>query len=283
MRNAAMKPLCFGTAVAAVLFALAGCRTLSAGADAEKPGNAPVTTITVPIYKEACDTTAKTTPDGLPVSGRIGDLKYEIVPVTQDGQSKKRGYLVYGEGEGDYPYSIIVAAGEFNTGGYSIEVANLEYDGFALTVTVLQTEPAPDAMVPQAFTYPCCAVRFDKLPKTIKVVSKDGTEFECLYYYNAAAEIESGYIAVLENGSGEIVQKTYVYRTADGKYRYDHATATTERWGSTKWKEVLHGSGFADTREEVVEEAKKFGSAGFVMYPGDNKPHGIEEFLADKK
>ena len=34
---------------------------------------------------------------------------------------------------------------------------------------------------------------------------------------------------------------------------------------------------------EVVEEAKKFGSAGFVMYPGDNKPHSVSEFLADKK
>ena len=291
MKNFAITTLCLGTCAAAVLFAFSGCRTLTAGADAGKPGNAPVTTITVPIYNETSETTADRTPGettaktpgGLPASGTVGDLKYEIVPATQDGQSKKRGYLVYGEGEGEYPYTIIVAAGEFNTGGYSIEVANLEYDGSALTITVLQTEPAPDSAVIQAFTYPCCAVRFDKLPKTIKVVSKDGTEFECLYYYNAAAEIENGYIAVLENGSGEIVQKTYVYQTADGKYRYDHATATTERWGSTKWKEVLHGSGFADTREEVVEEAKKFGSAGFVMYPGDNNPHSISEFIADKK
>ena len=138
-------------------------------------------------------------------------------------------------------------------------------------------------MVTQALTYPCCAVQFDKLPKTIKVVSKDGREYDCLYYYNEASEIESGYFAVLENGAGEIMQKTYVYKTPDGRYRYDHATATTERWGSTRWKEVLCGSGFADTREAVVEEAKKFGSAGFVMYPGEDKPRTIAEFLADKK
>jgi len=283
MRNAAMKTLCFGTAVAAVLIILAGCRTLSAGAGAEKPGNAPVTTITVPIYKEACDTTAKTTPDGLPVSGRIGDLKYEIVSEPLNRTSKIRGYLVYGGGEGDYPYSVIVAAGEFNTGGHSIEITHLGFDGSNLTVTVLETEPAPTDSVIQAFTYPCCAVRLSKLPKTVKVVSNDGSEFECIYYYNRPSEIENGWIAVLENGGGEIVQKTYVYRTADGKYRYDHVTATTERWGSAKWKEVINGSGFADTREAVVDEAKKFGSAGFVVYPGDNKPHSIEEFLADKK
>ena len=275
--------ICFGTAAAAVLIILAGCRTLSAGADAEKPGNAPVTTITVPIYKEACDTTAKTTPDGLPASGRIGDLKYEIVSVTQDGQSKKKGYLVYGEGEDEFRYSIIIAAGEFNTGGYDIKITNLQYDGTALTVTVLETSPAPDAMVIQAFTYPCCAVQFNKLPKTIKVVSEDGSEFECLYHYDAASEIESGYFAVIQSGGREINQKTYVYQTADGKFRYDHATATTVRWGSSKWKEVLKGSGFADTREEVAEEAKKFGSAGFVLYPGDDKPYTIAEFIADKK
>ena len=78
---------------------------------------------------------------------------------------------------------------------------------------------------------------------------------------------------------GEII----LYQTADGKYRYDHATSTTERWGSPTWKEVLKGSGFADTREAVVEEAKKFGSAGFVLFAGDDKPHSISEFLADKK
>ena len=284
--------LCMGTAAAAVLFAFAGCRTLSAGTDEGKPVAAPVTTITVPIGNEtsettadgtSSETTAETTPGGMPETGTIGDLKYKIVPVAHGGKAKQKGYLVYGEGEDEYRYSIIVEAGEFNTGGYDIKITDLQYDGTALTVTVLETAPAPDGIVTQAFTYPCCAVQFNKLPKTIKVVSEEGNEYECLYHYDAASEIEGGYIAVIQSGGREINQKTYVYQTADGKYRYDHATATTIRWGSSIWKEVLNGSGTADTREAVVEEAKKFGSAGFVLFAGDDKPHTIEEFLADKK
>ena len=283
MRNDAITALCIGTCAAAALFALAGCRTLTAAADSGKPGNAPVTTITVPIYDEACETTAKTTPDGMPLSGRIGDLKYEIVPEPLDGKTKIRGYMVYGGGKGEFPYTVIVASGEFSTGGHSIEITHLQADGSNLTVTVMETSPAPSAMVTQAFTYPCCAVRLSKLPKTVKVVSKEGAEFECIYYYDSASKVENGWIAVLENGSGEIVQKTYVYKTDGNRYRYEHVTATTESWGSAKWKEVISGSGFAETREEVVEEAKKFGSAGFVMYPDDDKPHSVSEFLADKK
>ena len=279
----ALKTLCFGTAAAALLFAFTGCRNLTAGTDTGKPGNAPVTTITVPIYKEAGETLAKTTPDGIPVSGSLGDLKYEIVPVREGGKIKKRGYLVNGDGEKEYPYTVLVSAGEFSTGGHSIEITHLKFDGTTLTVTVLETEPAPDAMVTQAIDHPGCAVRLSKLPETMKVVSKDGKEFTCLYYYDAATAVKDGWIAVLENGGGEIMLKTYVYLLEDGTYRYDHATSTTERWGSTRWKDVINGSGTAGTREAVVEEAKKFGSAGFVLFAGDDKPHTIEEFLADKK
>ena len=280
----ALKTLCFGTAAAALLFAFTGCRTLSAGADTEKPGNAPVTTITVPIYKEAGETLAPTTPDGIPVSGRLGDIKYEIVQVRVEGKIKKRGYIVDGDdGEKAYPYTILVSSGEFSTGGHSIEVTNLRFDGTTLTVYVLEKEPAPTDTVTQAITYPSCAVRISKLPKDMKVVSNDGKEFECLRYYDAATAVKEGWIAVLENGGGEIMMKTYVYLLEDGKYSYVHATSTTERWGSTRWKDVVSGSGVADSRKAVVEEAKKFGSAGFVLFAGDDKPHSISEFLADKK
>ncbi|MBO4449953.1 MAG: protease complex subunit PrcB family protein [Clostridiales bacterium] len=298
MNYDAKKTLCLGTAAAAVLFMLAGCMATHVKADSDKPQSDKVTTITVPLTTQPESRPDPTTgpsetereekeetsaPGKFPESGTINDLEYKVTAASPAKSSRERGYYVYAPEKTELPYAILISAGEFNTGGHDISISGIQYDGNTLTITVSETSPASGDAVIQAITYPCCAVRFSKLPKSIKVVSDKGQEFKCLYYYNEASEIEPGYFAVLENGSGEIIQKTYVYKTPDGKYRYDHATATTTSWGSTHWNEVLKGSGFADTREEVVEAAKKFGSCGFVLYPGDNQARSISEFLAGKE
>ena len=87
---------------------------------------------------------------------------------------------------------------------------------------------------------------------------------------------------MIEDGSGEIMQKTYVYELSDGTYSYTNVTATTTSWGATTWQEVVNGKGKAETRDDVVKAAEDFGSAGFVMYPGDSAVYTLEEFIAAK-
>ena len=94
-------------------------------------------------------------------------------------------------------------------------------------------------------------------------------------------EIRDGYVAVLRDGSGEIMRETYVYEMARG-YRYINTTSTTESWGSTHWNTVVDNEGYLNTKEEIVEVAGDHGSCGFVTYPGDSRTYSVDDFLSDK-
>lgn len=96
--------------------------------------------------------------------------------------------------------------------------------------------------------------------------------------------IINGWFCVFEDGAGEMMRQTYVYELSDGRYRFINVQSVTASWGSSKWKHVVKGTGTVDSREAIVEEAKKFQSCGFIMYAGDTvkKPHSVAEFLAKK-
>ena len=90
------------------------------------------------------------------------------------------------------------------------------------------------------------------------------------------------YSAVIENGTGEIMHKTYVYETVDGKYSYLNVFSTTVNYGSTKWNNIVKDSGIVDSKEDIVETAKEFGSCGFILYAGDSVTfHTVDEFLGE--
>ena len=136
-----------------------------------------------------------------------------------------------------------------------------------MTITVKENSPAPDTVVTEAFTCPICYIRLSSLPKEVKVVTASGAELNFQGNYREDFEAGNDYIAVLSDGAGEIVEKTYVYKNDDGTYRYVNVEAITESWGSTKWNETLVGSGTAATKEEIVEIAKNHNSCGSVFYP----------------
>lgn len=76
------------------------------------------------------------------------------------------------------------------------------------------------------------------------------------------------------------MHKTYVYETVDGQYSYVNVLSTTVNYGSTKWNDVIKGSGMADSKEDIIKAAKEFGSCGFVFYAGDTVTiHTVDEFL----
>lgn len=289
-----MKRLLCGTAVlAAALFMLAGCKAGYVEPDIKETKK--ITTITVPVTsvgstdedREKPAVSSETSEDAssgkIPESGDAGDIKYNIIDPGTSGEGEvEKGYYLVEAANDKLPYKIVVAMGEFSTGGYDIRFSGIDYDGTVLKLTVKETSPAEGDVVPQAITYPMCAIEFSKLPAQIKVVNESGYEYKCVFTRLETKTADLELIAWFSDGGGEILRKTYVYQTADGTYKYENVTSITEHWGAAKWKDTIESYGFAKTREEIVEIARKFHSCGYLMYPNDNKPHSPDEFLKTK-
>ncbi len=308
MRHTPIKSVCCITAAAAVLFGMAGCakpKVLNTEPTDYSAGE--TATITVfdagkdtagDKYEETTapsDTTAATgTSKGdFPKSGSINGLKYNLITSDTSGSGEaERGYYVFQSKEdAAFPYKILIAMGEKSTGGYDISITDIQYDGSNITITVRETVPAPGSMVTEAITYPVCAVEISGLPLSFKVTQEGGPEYDCVYTVLEKTGSDTGdtdpgrsgrLIATFLRGGGEIMHKTYVYELSDGRFRLENVRAVTESWGSPKWNEKVEGIAVASTRQEAVEIAKKYGSYGSVMYPGDNNSHPAEEFLANK-
>lgn len=289
MKRVLLICLCCGTAALVALSILAGCGNKNPGPDPVKITN-ETTDAEVTAEETEKETTANDDepddvddkPTEFEESGNIADLYYQTVPASSDSGSSNRGFYVFDQEDEEFPYKILIAAGEFSTGGYDIEITDVQYDGTEVIIVVKETSPGPTDMVTEAFTYPCCGIELSLLPESVKVVDQGGNEFKCLYIYLSETEIKDGWIACLSGGAGEITYKTYVYETDDGRYEYVNTTCTTESWGSSKWNEVIDGSGTADTREEIADIAEEHGSAEFVQLIDDKSIYTIDEFIEGK-
>jgi len=67
-----------------------------------------------------------------------------------EGKKHEEGEYQYPEDERIY----MIAAGERNTGGYSVQIIGEERDGEDLTISYRINAPGPDDIVTQAITYP---------------------------------------------------------------------------------------------------------------------------------
>ena len=299
MRDFATKCICCITAAAALLCCMAGCRAKKLMAETQEQCGTPTGKVTFKTEKPSEATAASETSSEakdaekekgeFPASGSVNGISYNLTTssTSGDGSAEKGYYLFQSEKEEAYPYKVLIAMGMCSTGGYDISITDIEYDGSCMTITVKETNPPKDAMVTEAITYPTCAVELSELPLNIKVKSEGGYEYKCLLTRIEPTKTDSEkggkLIAWFSDGYGEIMYKTYVYELSDGRYRIENIKSVTEHWGATKWVDKVCGTAIVTTREEIVEESKKFGSCGYVMYPGDNnKPHTPSEFLAKK-
>ena len=92
------------------------------------------------------------------------------------------------------------------------------------------------------------------------------------------SEVEDGWIAKLNGGSGEITYHTYVYEAENG-YKYINTTSTTVSYGSPQWNERVIDSGSVSTKEEIIQVAKDNGSKQYVLFPDDKEAYKISDFL----
>lgn len=111
--------------------------------------------------------------------GEINGITYKIN--YESGyycQSEERGYFVDTLNQPDAPYFYFIYSGPKSTGGYSIEVVDItiDEDGKAV-ITVKENDPAPDATVTEAITYPMVEVSFFPYPSEVKIFDVDGYEY----------------------------------------------------------------------------------------------------------
>ena len=283
MKSITRKLTGAAAAAMAVTMLFAGCSTNTPeSSEAEEETEETTVEESSEDAEDAEDTEYETSADTSQAPSQI-PFDYKIVPAASSEGTDDRGYYVFERPEDALPYKLVIAAGEFSTGGYDIEITDVLYDGTELVVTVKETAPADTDMVTEAFTYPCCAMELGLLPDEIRVVSESGQEFECLDISLDEGEIEDGWLCVLEDGAGEFMRKTYVYENADGTYKYINVESTTTSWGASTWNDVVKGSGTADTRDDIVAAAEDFGSCGFVLLPNDYQTvYTIDEFTAGK-
>ena len=224
-------------------------------------------------------TSASETKHVLEDKGTIGGIEYEVYNEGHVNGSGKRGYFIETLDQPDSPYYIIINAGEYASGGYDIRIVDLNIDDQGrFVITVDETSPAPGSEVTAVMTYPYCGLKVNKVPDKLKIVDSNGCEIARVDNKRVEITVDDGYIAILEGGAGEIMRKTYLYKTDSG-YRYINVTATTVSYGSPQWKEVVNSAGEISSKDEIISIAKGHGSCGFVMIAGEDKPCTIEEFL----
>ena len=72
---------------------------------------------------------------------------------------------------------VVIAMGEKNTGGYSIDLQNVEVVDNDVKITVEETFPGRNDTVTMAFTYPCVEVVFPFEVKNISVINTSNQKF----------------------------------------------------------------------------------------------------------
>lgn len=78
----------------------------------------------------------------------------------------------------DFKKNDVIAAfaGSKTTGGYSVEIGEIERKGKSAVVHITVWKPAPGAMLIQAFTYPFAMTAVPKLPQDVKFVVKEAVK-----------------------------------------------------------------------------------------------------------
>ena len=277
--------LCGGTAAALMLGAVAGCSTQKE----ELPEPAETTIIvtaadtaeetTVPETSETTVPDANTDAAGADsvfvMQGETGGVGYLI---EENGPSAVtnnpyRGFSYWGSidlsDENEYPFSIIVSMGEQSTGGYSIEIVSVEYDGDQMIITVRENCPSAADMVTEEITYPCCEVRLTALPLNLKVVNEAGEKFDYIGAISFYNDITDDWIRVYENIADGKYYRTYVYETEDGNYKYYNVEISIRDYYISGMAFYVRSTGIAETEDELMEAVERFGSNGEIFYPGE--------------
>ena len=119
----------------------------------------------------------------------------------------QKGYTYFRD---ENEYTVIVFAGEKNTGGYGIEVVSVEDIEGITKIVVNETGPEKDAFVTQVLTYPKVAIKVSNVAHNFEVTGMDGTEYPKLddkkeKNEKSKIDAEGIYVGRIDGNSVEIV------------------------------------------------------------------------------
>lgn len=162
----------FSLGLALLLTACAGPQTGGTDSQTKAQDSSPTTQAETATTSPASVADSKNQ-GGTPVNYEALNINDEKIKNIAESYKKDRGYYLTGD-------TLLIFAGQRNTGGYSLVVKDVRAFSDTLHVVVEDQGPGPDDMVSQALTYPFTAIR---LPETFtKVIIKDtkGGSFKAL-------------------------------------------------------------------------------------------------------
>ena len=106
----------------------------------------------------------------------LSKLEYEIInaPDNYNNKYSSRGYTY--EIQDDKSIIYTISTGEKQSGGYSIKIQKVKIKGNSVSIYVSERVPGTDEIVTDAFTYPIAKIKFNEIPKRLKVINYDDPE-----------------------------------------------------------------------------------------------------------
>ena len=222
------------------------------------------------------DTTAGTTADPTlhtsfnlsEIKGVVNGYEYTLTKPEEYGPDLDYGWYIRDTEDEKY---VSICHGMEYTGGYFIEVTGIEYDETTDTVVIRVMHTRDPNIVTDAYTHPCCYVKFKKLPGNIKVYAEDDSEVmfggKIIKTQEWAVDIpvDDDYTVIFTGGWSGRVCFTYVYPNADGGYRYINVV----RHEADSDELFVKGSGTVMDLGYIEWVCQKFGSWQYAMVKGD--------------
>lgn len=276
------KLLVSGMAAATVFTAVAGCSAQNESSETSQ-------TILTPPETAATEAAEET---GLDIAHinlipfdyeNMGNVEMVWKTSVRDFEDfyTERGYYVYKMKNRDYPFMIDIFMGQQDADGYAIEIIDVTYDGSEMIITVRETAPDDDAEAGEEPGCPGCTIELSRYPDSLKIVNEDGDEFPLRFsnVVKAVGDWDCYFTQADENAR----YSTYVTRTEDGRYKYINVCETTDFNGLTV--QNVFGkfeTGIVDTKEEIVEIAKEYGSCGTVVFRDGLIEAAPDDFLTNE-
>jgi hypothetical protein len=162
----------------------------------------------------------------------------EVVPEEKlnliEDLKVNRGYSIWQEGS---DYYIFVSAGEKSSGGYSLEVIEVEDIEGVTSVIVEEKEPAQGDMTISVLTYPYTVIKVTNVADTFEIKNVDGDTYEFLDPDNimgSEAGLASG-IRLTDEYTGHNIYYNIIEDVPDDKKAF--VDTIKEERGYTYWKE----------------------------------------------
>ena len=103
-----------------------------------------------------------------------GEFDGKYLDLTQ------RGYYIDTLNEPNAPYFYIICMGEQTTGGYSLEIKDVNKVEDKTEVIVKENKPGKNSVVTDALTTPTIMIEFPEMQKNIVIKNTAGEEFKQL-------------------------------------------------------------------------------------------------------